>query len=191
MAQTLISSYKELCQVRLPYQGRQHYMHEFDLSAITVPEGFDDYLPVVSALCAAAGARCGTAYLTVDEKIVVAGGTQRRPGPHVDGCFMPAQGKWGGGGWNHYCNNVPFARMPIIVAASEQGCRAWRGEFAFKPDEGGDLTPYAAELGDGELLPANVGYLLSPDCVHESMQFSQPTQRTFVRIALPVDFRAA
>ena len=31
--------------------------------------------------------------------------------------------------------------------------------------------------------PPNQGYLLSPDCVHESMIFNQPTQRTFLRIA--------
>lgn len=30
-------------------------------------------------------------------------------------------------------------------------------------------------------------YLLSPDCVHESLIFDQPTQRKFIRLALPVD----
>jgi hypothetical protein len=53
--------------------------------------------------------------MTVDEKVVAAGRSQRRPGPHVDGVFMPdkfhpirnAMGSWGGGGrWNHYCNDI-------------------------------------------------------------------------------------
>ena len=50
----------------------------------------------------------------------------------------------------------------------------------------GDLSHLT--LDDGEIVPAGVGYLLSPDCVHESMIQAAPTQRTFLRIALPVDF---
>jgi hypothetical protein len=41
----------------------------------------------------------------------------------------------------------------------------------------------------GEVLPANIGYLLSPDCVHESMIQKEEVKRTFLRIALPTDFR--
>lgn len=87
-------------------------MHSFDLSAPKMRDGFEDYLDIVMALCESAGAKSGTAHMTVDEKVVVAGRSQRRPGPHVDGVFMPdkfhpvrnAMGSWGGGGrWNHYC----------------------------------------------------------------------------------------
>lgn len=183
----LHSEYRPLCAVRLPFANRQRYMHSFDLASPVMAEGFEDYHEPVVALCKAAGARFGIAHMTVDEKIVSPGMSQRRPGPHVDGCFMPEAMTWGHGpgpGWNHYCNHVPIARMPIIVAASVEGCRAWRGQFDGEPKNDGDLSHL--DLGEGEVLPANVGYLLSPDCVHESMVFERPTQRTFLRIALPV-----
>jgi hypothetical protein len=186
----LNSDYRQLCAVSLPYQGRQKYMHTFDLAAPVMAAGFEDYLAPVVALCRAAGATHGEAHMTVDEKIVAAGMSQRRPRPHVDGCFIPALNRWGGGGggWLHYCNDVgssAVGRMPVIVAASVSGCRAWRGLFDGRPAADGDLSHIEKDLGNGEVLLANVGYLLSPDCVHESLVFDQPTQRTFLRIALP------
>ena len=189
----LNSNYIPLCAVSLPYQGRQRYMHSFDLSNPVMAEGFEDYLEPVVLLCRAAGAVNGMAHMTVDEKIVQPGMSQRRPRPHVDGCFMPVAMSWGhpSPGWNHHCNDIqrgPIARMPVIVAASEVGCRAWRGLFDGQPDNNGDLSHITGQLGTGEVLPANVGYLLSADCVHESMIMDKPTQRTFLRIALPVGF---
>ncbi len=188
----LNSDYRPICDVTLPYAARQHYMHEFDLSSPSVPKGFEDYLVPVVKLCKAAGAKTGIAYLTVDEKIVLKGKSQRRPKPHVDGVFLPDRGMWGGGGggWLHYCNNIgvgPLRRMPVIVAASVPGCRAWKGEFDATAKEDGDLSHLP--LGKGEVLKANVGYLLSPDCVHESMLQDEAVARSFLRIALPIDFK--
>lgn len=194
MEQILRSDYRALVPIVLPpFRGRQMRYHAFDLAQPTIPEGFEDYLQPVVALCEAAGAREGEAYLTVDEKIIPAGWSQRRPRPHVDGCFRRSGDlmSWGGGGggWLHYCNDVgasPIGRMAVIVAASVSGCRAWKGRFIGRPKPDGDLTHIADQLGAGEVLPPNVGYLLSPDCVHESMTFDRETLRTFIRIALPV-----
>lgn len=193
MEQVLKSNYLPLVTVVLPpSQGRQMRYHTFDLASPKMPPGYEDFLAPVKALINAAGARKGVAHLTVDEKIVKAGASQRRPKPHVDGCFRssPVSGmSWGGGGgWLHYCNDVgatQIGRMPVIVAASVPGCRAWRGTFLGRPGPDGDLSHIADQLGAGEVLPANGGYLLSPDCVHESMTFEQDTLRTFIRIALP------
>lgn len=187
----LNSDYRALCSVVLPYAGRQKYMHSFDLAAPVMADGFEDYLEPVIALCEAAGETTGIAHMTVDEKIVTAGMSQRKPKPHVDGCFMPERMDWShpGPGWAHYCNDIgrgPIQRMAVIVAASVAGCRAWRGQFDGLPANDGDLSHIADHLGAGEVLPANVGYLLSPDCVHESMIFDKPTQRSFLRIALPI-----
>jgi hypothetical protein len=197
----LNSDYQPLCPVILPYRARRHYMHSFDLAAPKMREGFEDYLEPVVALCRAAGATHGIAHMTVDEKVVQAGMSQRRPKPHVDGCFMPEAGQWGhqpgpgpGPAWLHYCNDIrrgPIARMAVIVAASTSGCHAWRGTFNGEPANDGDLSHIADQLGEGEVLPANVGYLLSPDCVHESMIFAEQTRRTFLRIALPLGFSLA
>jgi len=196
--QVLHSSYKRLIPVSLPYHGRQMRYHPFDLANPKMPDGYGDYLVPVSQLCTAAGAWVGIAYLTVDEKVIPAGMSQRRPKPHVDGCFRPESASWGGGGggggWLHYCNDVgasPIGRMPVIVAASVPGCRAWKGTFHGRPAKDGDLSHISDQLGVGEILPPNVGYLLSPDCVHESMVFETEVMRTFIRIALPagvVDF---
>lgn len=193
----LNSDYRELCGVNLPFQGRQKYMHSFDLSRPAMSEGFEDYLEPVLVLIQAAGAITGTAHMTVDEKVIKRGSSQRKPGPHVDGCFIPTVQAWGhgdgggGGRWNHYCNHITgriIQRMPVIVASSVQGCRAWRGDFEATPTVSGDLSHIHHKLGSGEVLPANHGYLLSADCIHESMIFEEDTRRTFLRIALPVDY---
>ena len=167
-------------------------MHTFDLANPIMPHGFDDYREKVVELCRAAGANESFAHMTVDEKVIEPGMSQRRPRPHVDGCFYPELKSWGGGGggWLHYCNNIstegPLRRMSVIVASSVAGCKAWRGRFDVMPKEDGDLSH--AVLGEGEIVPANTGYLLSADCIHESMVFAERTIRSFLRIALPVNF---
>lgn len=233
----LDSNFVPLAYVKLPNPkaGRQFYMHTINLAKPTVPEGFEDYLKPVTSLLDIAGADEGIAYLTVDEKVVKAGMSQRRPKPHVDGCFIPKvelkrknpfpsleelintvpvgswahnnlleqlkqeqenpSGHWGhggggGGGWLHTCNNIRLSvpkRMPVIVAASPSGCRAWRGKFVGEPKSDGDLSHISNQLERGQVLPANLGFLLSADCVHESMVFEKDTPRTFIRIALPND----
>jgi hypothetical protein len=190
----LNSEYWKLCKVRLPYAGRQKYMHTFDLAAPVMAPGFEDYLDIVTRLCRSAGAKKGMAHMTVDEKIVEVGMSQRRPKPHVDGCFYPSKSSWGhegpGPSWLHTCNNIPlkdFKRMPVIVVSNAIGCRAWRGEFEGDPKNDGDLSHLS--LGKGKVLRKDFGYLLSPDCVHESMIQPKSVQRTFLRIALPTDFK--
>jgi hypothetical protein len=192
----LHSDYRSLCTVALPFANRQKYMHTFDLSNPVMAEGYEDYLEPVIRLCRAAKATVGVAHMTVDEKVVAAGMSQRRPKPHVDGCFMPQAMAWDHDPgpspyWAHGCNDIRLAdvgRMPVIVAASVSGCRAWRGVFNGRPASDGDLSHIEYLLSDGEVLRPNVGYLLSADCVHESMIFEKPIQRSFLRIALPVSY---
>lgn len=192
MEQVLKSDYQLISPVWLPHKGRQKYMHTFDLSDPKMPEGYEDYFRPVVTLCRSIGAGTGLAHMTVDEKIVEAGMSQRRPRPHIDGCFRPEHGRWGGGGWLHYCNDIgasEIGRMAVIVASNAPGCRAWRGEFKATPAKDGDLSSLLPVLGKGEVLKAHYAYLLSPDCIHESMIQLQDVQRTFLRIALPVDFK--
>lgn len=196
--QVLHSEYRPLVPISFPiFRGRQKRYHIFNLEAPVMPEGFEDYLHPVTDLIKAAGVHSGEAYLTVDEKIIQAGMSQRRPKPHVDGCFRQIGDhmSWGGGGsWLHYCNDVgasPVGRMAVIVAASVAGCRVWKGIFMGRPAKDGDLSHITDQLGSGEVLPAGMGFLLSPDCVHESMLFDVETARTFIRIALPVSVSEA
>ena len=184
----LRSSAAPLCPVVLPFMGRQKYMHGFDVANPTMPEGFEDYLAVVESLLSSAGITSGEAFMTVDEKALKAGETQRKPGPHVDGKFNRAALKWGGGGgWNHSCNILPVARTPVIVASSFQACRAWLGDFDATPNEHGGLEHIQDQLGSGVMLDANMGYYLSPDCIHESLPMPHDVERTFLRIALPAN----
>lgn len=185
--QTLESDYRELRHITFPtYRARQKYMHSFDTRDPHMPQGFEDYLSPVMELIEAANVGRKEVHVTIDEKIVMPGMSQRRPGPHIDGCFVKEAMAWGGGGgWNHNCNNIPILkRMAIIVAASVAGCQAWRGVFTGDPQNDGDCSHIVH--GPGEIIPANVGYLLSPDCIHESMIFREPTQRQFLRIAFAV-----
>jgi hypothetical protein len=188
--QTLESNYRQLARIDFPeYKGRQIYMHSFNTGRPNMPEGFEDYLEPVMRLVSSAGLGAIDVHVTIDEKVVSPGMSQRRPGPHVDGCFTgSAWGHGGGGGggrWNHNCNEIPaLKRMAIIVAASVSGCKAWAGTFFGDPQNDGDCSHIVS--GEGEVLPANVGYLLSPDCIHESMVFPETTQRQFLRIAFAV-----
>ena len=185
----LDSHYRDLGPITLPcWQGRQHYMHTFDTDGFTMLAGYEDYRESVQALCTAAGFE-GVAHMTVDEKVVQPGWSQRRPGAHVDGRFMVEKSAWThppppAPWWAHYCNQVPIDRMAVIVAADVSGCIAYAGQFDGQPKDDGDLEHIREQLGPGELLPAHQGFLLSPDCVHESVIFQQPTQRLFLRLAL-------
>ena len=189
----LHSTYRDLGAITLPaWQGRQKYMHSFDARRPVMASGYEDFESVVAELCAAARVSAGAVHMTVDEKIVAPGMSQRRRGVHVDGCFMPEGQFWGHDDpapsprprmWAHFCNQLPVARMAVIVAASVAGCIAYEGVFEGRPKNDGDLEHIRDQLGDGLLLPAGRGFLLSPDCVHESVVFALPTQRTFLRLA--------
>ena len=186
----LDSHFEDLGAITFPvWSGRQKYMNTVDPSDPRMDEGLEDYNDVVRQLCAAAGYTGPEVHVTVDEKIVQAGCSQRRPDAHVDGHFQVSEMSWGhdgpGGTWNHCCNEVPIPRMSVIVASDVAGCIGYRGNFEGEPKNDGDLEHIRDQLGAGELLPANRGFLLSPDCVHESVRYSEPTQRGFLRIALP------
>lgn len=172
------------------FQGIQKYMHSFDAANPMMCKGLEEYLPVVTRLLKAARVLRGMVHMTVDEKVVATGMSQRRPKPHVDGTFIPTRNRWGGGGgWLHTCNDLgldyPLKRMSIILASSVAGARAWRGDFDGMPAADGDLCHIQDQLdrAPSEVLAPNQGYLLSPDCVHESLIFSEPTQRQFLRLA--------
>ena len=193
MTQTLISASQPLGLIELPeYQGRQMYMHSFDPNKPLMASGYEDYLEVVNQLCNKANVDAAEAHMTVDEKIIQPGFSQRRPGAHVDGCFMKEPAIWGHPGpppglWQHYCNYLPVERMAVIVASSVPGCLVYPGVFNGYPKNDGDCEHIRDQFTETNLLPANQGFLLSPDCVHESKIFNEPTQRTFLRIAFALN----
>ena len=175
----LNSNFKSLGKIKLPeFTGKRKYMHTFNVTDPIMAKGFEEYLQPVIDLCAAANLKSGEAHMTVDEKLIKSNMSQRRPGPHVDGCYKPEIGSWGHGSWCHSVN-----RMTIILASDIEGCRAWKGNFHGEPSTSGDLSHIQDQLDTGEVLRANTGYLLSPDCIHESLIFNKPVKRIFLRIA--------
>lgn len=186
----LESYFKRLGPVFLPspYNGRQVYMQMIDAAKPSLPDFLEDYLDFVKCVLSDIGLKSGKVYMTVDEKIVRAGESQRKPHPHVDGHFYPELGKRShGGGWNHYCNGIPVDRMPVIVASDTGHTSLWEGKFDVKPESDGDLSHATEELGGADCIAlGSYAYALSPDCVHESPVFDEDTPRTFVRLALPV-----
>ena len=181
--QILRSSFSDLGKVALPeWQGRSLRMHTIDPTAPVMQEGFEDYMKPVVALCEAANIQAAEVYMTVDEKLVTAGRSQRRPGAHVEGAWVPATRNWCGqgacpAGWKQYAH-----RMATVVASSAPGCIVYEGEFRGSPKDGGDLEHIRDQFGEGVVLPAFRGFLMSPDCVHESMILPEQTKRSFLRI---------
>ena len=76
----LHSSFTPISEVRFPpFLGRQLYMGAVDIADPVMPDGYEDYHEVVTTLLRDTGRTEGVAYLTVDEKILEAGQTQRKP----------------------------------------------------------------------------------------------------------------
>lgn len=184
----LISRSKYIGNIDFPtYTGRQHYMATTRGDAVHLPAHISVYESRVFELCNALNYR-GVIHVTVDEKRLEVGQTQRKPELHVDGRFMKnltkynSEGGWGNGGWNHTCNEIP-ARMSVAVASSVARCKVYNGDFEGTPSEQGNLSHIRDQVGEGLLVPKNEWHLLSPDCVHESLPADKICDRSFIRVA--------
>lgn len=164
--------------VKVPYfwTGRNLHMFGFDPGDPILDEFFLDYTSLVIDLCHAGGVETERAWLTIDEREVQANTSQRRGGAHVDGRYVEAMLKWQQPSWNHE------GGMSLITASSVAGCRAYEGVFEGEPKSDGDLEHIRDQLGEGVVLAPNRAFLLSPDCVHESMPLPQTVKRSFMRI---------
>lgn len=147
----------------------------------TIPDAFGQWRRTVGELLQPTLVpRSGTAYLTIDEALVKAGETHRRPGLHVDG--IGPEGKeaaYGGGGG--------YGSWGMITAASVAGCNAFVGDFEGYPGSNGDCTHLGPESAEKRrvLLQAGRAYWLGPMTVHESFPMRRDTHRQFVRISMP------
>lgn len=119
-------------------------------------------------------------YITVDEKVLQAGETMRRPGKHVDGVYRGADGGWGGGGGS-------WGSKGLLTVSSAPGCRVWNQEFQGQPGSEGECDHLADQCGEGELLEADEVYWMHGLCVHESLPMDEAMPRQFARLSLPSD----
>lgn len=126
----------------------------------------------------------GVGYITIDEKLVKKGDSQRRGGLHVDGvcCGEIGNGGWGGGGGGWAC-----VGGGMYLSSSEVGCRAYRQEFKGCPGYEGECDHLRNQCKKENeiLLEKNKVYWADGLCVHESIPMEKDTIRTMVRLSTP------
>ena len=164
------------------FNSLQHYMAKTNSNKVVLPNNIKHYEPIVQDLCSTLNYD-GIIHVTVDEKLVKKGKTQRKPELHVDGRFSGMDWSHPYPGWNHVCNELPIPRMSVAVISNLARCKVYHGKFEATPSEQGDLSHIRHLVGDGKLVPANEWHLLTPDCVHESLPFEVDAERIFVRVA--------
>jgi len=125
-----------------------------------------------------------TAYLTIDEKSLVAGQCQRKEGLHVDGMYKGMlAGAWGGqgGGWGSCGNGM------LLVSNTDDLCKMWIGDFDNVPVNDGDCEHLRVQLETKEEVPFKNGDVIWADglCVHQSFAPKEDVDRQFVRISMP------
>lgn len=88
-----------------PFSGTRVMMMPFYTYDVdnSIPAHLDAFKPILKSMLASKPKHvvepkemCG--YLTIDEKDLVVGQIQRRPGLHVDGMYKGRAGIWGGSG---------------------------------------------------------------------------------------------
>ncbi|MFB6225628.1 MAG: hypothetical protein ABEI13_04190 [Candidatus Paceibacteria bacterium] len=149
--------------------------------------------PTVKAIGRFMPNKHGTAYLTIDEAIVEAGETHRRPGLHVDGV-----GPWGDDNpiWSSdvfSSKNQPdtreakYLRGGMFLAASHTGCRAWDKDFTGYPGPDGDCAHLEDQCNPQEAIYMKPGglYWCGPYGVHEAISMEERTARQLIRVSTP------
>lgn len=172
--------------------GERIYMREFRKKD-GLPFDLARWQPTVSAMLDGVDTD-GPIYLMIDQGLVRAGASQRRPGVHIDGYWLPevqAHGGGGGGGhigcwktdgWAHADFRDAEA---ILLASSVTAARAFSGEFVGQPGEGGDCRHIdLSELAEVPLL-AGRAYAGNVTMLHESMPVARDCLRTVVRLNVP------
>lgn len=196
----ITSKVKMLGAFNLPaFAGDQLYMHPIDIGGNwNLPASLARWVPYIQRMLDMAPTIKGRAFVTIDQKEVKQGHSQRRPGPHVDGNFIFDWG--GGGGWltgengrilepaDHrlqYCS----PRGGMLIASDFEACRAWRGRFDGEPGQGGNCEHMQDQINRAEAvnLQRNTAYWMNSTGIHESLPVYRTVQRSLLRITLPHD----
>jgi hypothetical protein len=170
-------------QVLLPEFGGVRIMmmpfHVHDARG-SLPPSLARWVPTIERLCELCPSH-GTGYVTIDEALVRAGETHRRPGLHVDGVGPAGVGSWAAepGPWG--------GPGGMLIAASHLGCRAWSQAVDGELRPNGDCAHMADKLDASAVVPMLAGraYWLGPYCVHEALPMPVDTRRQVVRVSMP------
>lgn len=155
--------------------------------AESVPEELRGYLPLIKKCDFWPGS---VVYLTVNESVVEAGETQRRPGIHTDafkwpGSWMGGQpdGKWGGGwGGGKFggANQMSHHTEGIYIASTDGQTRVWLDETD-DVDQHGRVLHDMAGIGSF-VCKGNGLYWLSDRTPHEGLPALRTGMRQFFRL---------
>lgn len=188
------------------FTGERVYMRPFTKRK-GLPFDLRRWQPTVDAMLDGVDV-AGPIYIMVDQGIVQPGTTQRRPGLHIDGYWIPAirahgaepRDDWGqelpkgehsseprlaspgGHNWSHSNFNVPEA---LILASDVTASRALVGQFDSPPGQGGDYTHLDTTGLTSVLLEAGAAYAGNVTMLHESLPLAVATPRTLVRLNVP------
>jgi hypothetical protein len=143
----------------------------------------------------------GPIYIMIDQSVVGAGKTQRRPGLHIDGYWrkeiqahgnLPthsgmsaSSGRWDvptptWGGFEGAFSDPEG----IILASDVPACQAISGQFSGDILVGGDCSGVAFQ-GEAIRFEAGRAYAGNVTMLHESLPLAAETPRTLVRLNVP------
>lgn len=163
--------------------GERVYMKEFRKDE-GLPFELARWQPTVDAMLQGVDVS-GPIFLMIDQSVVIAGKTQRRPGLHVDGYWIPSLNDHGSRPPGHLHNGEYQDPEGIILASDISACRAMIGEFDGIPQEGGDCSMIQTNGLKEVILSANVAYHGNVTLLHESLPVAADCQRTLVRLNVP------
>ncbi len=146
----------------------------------SVPPMLEHYRPVIAGMVDMSPQRQGVAYLTIDEKHVPAGHSQRRAGLHIDGVYRGGPGAWGGG-------SGPWGGQGMLTVSNPMGCRAWLQDFEGQPGDEGECDHLISQTRSSaeHVLAAEVVYSVGSHCVHESLLQRYAVNRQLMRLSMP------
>lgn len=138
----------------------------------SLPDSLSHWCDAVAHVCSLATVKTGVGYLTIDEALVRAVETHRRPGLHVDGV-----GAYGGGGG--------YAANGMFLVSSHVGCRGYAQMIEAEPGPDGDCEHLREDLSMGFEMKPNRIYWCSPMALHESIPMRADTRRQLLRVSMP------
>lgn len=119
-------------------------------------------------------------FLMVDEAFVAKGNTHRRPGAHIDGNWVEDVEAA-----THATGRV-LQPETLLLASDVAGCVGYEGNFSRQIGEGGDVSHLNLTHMKKVMLEANRVYAGNVTFVHESIPLTRSTERTLVRINVPL-----
>lgn len=189
----LISTVQQRGSVTFPaFLAERVYMRAFT-KAEGLPLDLARWQPTVDTMLDGVDTD-GPIYLMIDQGVIKAGASQRRPGVHIDGYWVPDLHAHGGGGGGHagcwdtgprwlHCD---FSRPEALILASNvTASRAFTGAFTGTPGDGGDFSHLDLSGLASQNLEAGKVYAGNVTMLHESLPVAQDTVRTLVRLSVP------